>query len=542
MEINNSVNVSNFDFEVQLDISQPTPKAIITDISTYIGSGKDNIIGIVVRIIDPRNLALPQTTYPPNVDIQPGLTSTQKNLPYFNGKVSWGTYSIYATLIDQDGTQYEWVGDDGLAFKAIDLCQPNSLSNAVLNYGGLNLNVDPNCDKGLLIVQDGGTGFAYNGVSPSETVAALTVTYPIDTTGTVAQSTATFIPFTFPLTLAGFYTIQGTVTQTYQLTSTTSVKAAYYYQKTFDVQCGYTLCKALCDYEKLEASVTACSTKNPNEAMQQFRTLLLVVTYLGKIAWFKQCGKNFGNILEKLGQIAGFACNCECAPQGIAPAPLFMGSGTITKGNECGDISMELTQFMGNIQLNLSDVSYSVIAAASQNAFVTVTPTEGVCSKTFQISIDVCAMLGTVSIGCLEDVNLGSPAPTEDDVLIYNEVAGEWQAGIENPSWVDITLSAGWANAGGNRQTAQVRKWKNGKVEIRGDVVSSNFPVLSTITTFAATYRPAKTQHFPANVNNLGTYFTGELQTTSTGELSLNCNTLGSVIGTVSLNSYYYVL
>src|SRR4029079_3753037 len=184
--------------------------------------------------------------------------------------------------------------------------------------GALVLDVDPNCDTGLLNVKDGGTGFSYNGFAPDTTTASLVITYPIDNTGGTAQKTATFIPFAFPLTVSGIYSIVGTVTQTYVFTdSTTSVKAAYYYQNTFDVNCGYTICKALCDYEKLVAQVQNCSIKNPNEALQQLKTLILVLSTLGKVAWFKNCGKKFGDVLLQLQRIAGFACDCDCAPQGI---------------------------------------------------------------------------------------------------------------------------------------------------------------------------------------------------------------------------------
>jgi hypothetical protein len=445
MVINNSANISNLDFDFELDIAQQVPKAIVTDISTYIGNGANLIIGLIVKLIDPSNLQLPLTVYPPNVDIYPGLTDTSKNLPYFNGQVKYGTYKAYVTLIDSNGNQYVWTDSDGSTFKSINLCKPNTLSNATGNYGGLLLDVNPNCDTGMLEVQDGGTGFSYNGVAPTTTDASLVITYPIDTTGTTAQVTATFIPFTFPLTVSGIYSIVGTVNQTYQLTETTSVKAAYYYQNTFDVNCGYTICNALCDYEKLVTDVQSCSIKNPNEAYQQLKTLILVIAYLGKIAWFKNCGKKFGDVLEQLRLIAGFSCNCDCAPQGIAPAPLF-NAGTIVKGQMCGDIDMNLTQFMGNIKMDLSDVSYSVVAAILVSDFVTITPTEGVCSKTFTISIDACSMLSTVSISCLSDVNTGSPAPTNGQALVWNSVAGEWQSHtISTPSsllysnWTPVT-------------------------------------------------------------------------------------------------------
>lgn len=498
MTINGSPNVSDFDFEVQLDISQPVPKAIITDISTYIGAGATNIIGIVVRIIAPTNLALPQTIYPPNVDIYPGLTSTEKNLPYFNNQVSWGNYKIYATLIDQDGTQYVWADEDGTTtFKSINLCRPNSLSNAVLNYGGLLLNVDPNCEQGQLIVQDGGTGFSYNGFSPSATEAALTITYPLDATGVTAQQTATFIPFKFPLTVAGIYSIQGTVTQTYQLTSTTSVKAAYYYQNTFDVQCAYSLCKALCDYEKLIEDIKNCSTGNPNQFNAKMRIFMLITGLLVKSIAFKNCGKKFGDLLEQFRIIGGFSCECDCAPIGIAPAPLFVGGGTFVKGAMCGDIDINFTQFMGNIQFTASDIHYDVLAAASQSSWLTITPVPGTCSMQFQISIDVCAMLGTVSLSCLSDVNVSSPPPQDGDTIQWNEEAQEWQAvstTLPTLTWIDLTPTSGnWTVPVGSR--LQYSKDFLGNVRLRGTITGTGLAagVFYILATLPVGYRPSST-------------------------------------------------
>lgn len=505
MQINTSPNISNFDFTAQLDIAQQVPKAIETDISTYIGNGANLIIGIVFKIIDPSNLQFTTTVYPPDVDIA-ALGTFTKNLPYFNGQVKWGVYKFYATLIDQDGTKYEWSDEDtGVGYKSINLCKPNSLQNAVNNWGGLKLNVVENCDQGMLEVSDGGTGFSYNGESPSVTEASLVITYPIDSTGTTAQSTATFIPFVFPLTIAGIYSITGTVTQTYQFTPTTSVKAAYYYQKTFDINCGYTLCKALCDYEKLEADVESCSIKNPNEALQQLKTFIRVIGYLGKIAWFKQCGKNFGDVLEKLRLIAGFNCNCDCNPQGIAPSPLY-NAGTLVKGNVCGDVDFTLTKFMGNIKIDMSDVTYILDTTDGTGEFLTITPSEGTCQKTYTLSIDVCAMLGTASLGCLSDVNIGSPSPANGDVLVFNSLAGEWQAhtnSLPTLTWIDLTPTSGnWTITSGSR--LQYSKDFLGNVRLRGTISGSSLSSASSyaLATLPAGYRPSKDEERIAPCNN----------------------------------------
>ena len=548
MQINSSPNISNFDFTALFDISIPVPKATVTDISTYIGSGDTNIIGIVIKIVDPTNLAFTTTVYPPNVDIYPGLTSFSINLPYYNGQVTWGQYKVYATLIDQDGTQYDWSDSGtGIGYKTINLCKPNSLSNAVNNYGGLNLDVDPNCDLGMLIVQDNGTGFTYNGITPSATETALTVTYPIDTTGTVSQQTATFIPFTFPLTIAGVYSIQGTVIQTYPLTDTTTVKAAYYYQNTFDVQCGYTLCKALCDYEKLVADVTSCSPVNPNQATQQLRTLVLVIAELGKIAWFKRCGKNFGDILERLRKIGGFQCNCDCAPQGISIAPLYMSGGTIVKGNMCGDIDLTLTQFMGNIKIDASDITY-LVAASSLQDFITVTPTDGVCSKTFTISIDVCAMLATTTLSCIGDVNVSSPAIQDGDTLVWNEDANEWQtseSALPTLSWIDLVSTSGnWTVPVGSR--LQYSKDFLGNVRLRGFIsgISLNASTYYVLATLPSGYRPSTSSGevfiVPATNGSLVTAPTPAMITIlDTGQILLTLGITGS--SSLSVNCEFNV-
>lgn len=394
MIITTSDNVSNFDFSVCLDISGTTAKATLTDISTYIGGGANNIIGINFKLVDPSNLTFHNTIYPPDVDIYPGLGTKEVNLPVFNGAVKWGIYKIYATLIDEDGTQYEWT-ELSINYKSINLCKPNSLDGAKGNFGGLDLVVDFNCDTANLFVSNS-TSFSYKGITPSETETALVVTFPADNTGTINTQTAPFVPFMLPFSLSGTYTISGQITQTYQITDTTCVIAGYKYSKTFEVSCGFTLCKAYCEYHKLLEEVQNCTKITP-ETDKKEKQLILIGALLLEATVFKYCGTKLGNTLEKIRQIGNFNCDCDCNPQGIAPVPVFV-DGTIVKGNMCGDIDMQLTQFEGNVKIDLSDKSYNLQPSAESEGFVTVTRIDGVCSSTFYIDVDVCAAVATCEL------------------------------------------------------------------------------------------------------------------------------------------------
>lgn len=398
MTINTSPNVLNFDFDALLDISTATAKAVLTDISTYISGGQANIIGINFKIIDPNNIAFHDTVYPPDIDLTPGLTDFEVNLPSFNGAVKWGNYKIYATLIDEDGTQYQWE-ENGLNYKAIKLCKPNTLIGAKGNFGGMQLLSDFDCDTNTLLVEDG-TGYVYNGVAATETDTDVTVTYPVDPTGTPSYQTSTFMPFTLPISLSGVYSISAQVIQTYQYTETTSVKVAYKYQKSTDVQCGFTLCKALCEYERLASDIKNCVFKSVAETQEKQKQYLLISGLLVKILSFgKVCGKSFNTatILEEIREIGGFDCNCDCTPAAIIPQPVY-AHNTIVKGSMCGDIDMVLQQVGSSVLINLSDKHYEFDVDESIADWVTFTPVTDGCTITYDVNIDFCAAI--TALGC----------------------------------------------------------------------------------------------------------------------------------------------
>lgn len=424
MVITTSPNVSNFDFDALLDISTATAKAVLTDISTYISGGQANIIGINFKIIDPNNIAFHDTVYPPDIDLTPGLTDFEVNLPSFNGAVKWGNYKIYATLIDEDGTQYQWE-ENGLNYKAIKLCKPNTLIGAKGNFGGMQLLSDFDCDTNTLLVEDG-TGYVYNGVVATETDTDVTVTYPVDPTGTPSYQTSTFMPFTLPISLSGVYSISAQVIQTYQYTETTSVKVAYKYQKSTDVQCGFTLCKALCEYEKLANDIKNCVFKSVAETNEKQRQFLLISGLLVKIYSFgKNCGKTFNvaTILEEIREIGNFTCDCDCTPAAIVPQPVY-ATGTIVKGNMCGDIDMVLTQVGTSVQIDLSDMHYAFSIPEEISDYVSMTPVVVGCTTTYTLNIDFCAAIE--ALGC------GSSPEVEEsyDYIGYNMFLKEYEYDI----------------------------------------------------------------------------------------------------------------
>lgn len=386
MNITTSPNVSNLDFSACLDLTENTAVAHMVDISTYISGGQNNIIGINFKIVDPNNLTFHEPAYPPDIDLTPGLTDFDVNLPTFNGAVKWGTYKIFATLIDEDGTQYEWI-ENGLNYKSIRICKPNTLAGATKNFGGLDILADFNCNTGVLLVEDG-TAFMYNGFAPDTTETTVTVTYPVDPTGTPSYQTATFMPFTLPISLSGLYSITAQVIQTYQYTATTCVIVAYKFQKAYDIQCGYTLCKARCDFDRLFKEVKDCTSVSPAETAAKQKQLILITALLAKAESFDNCsGADITNILDEIREIGGFDCDCDCTPAALTPSPLYF-NGTIVKGNMCGDIDMVITQFGTNVKIDLSDVTTSIILSDATKEFATMGVVTNNCSKQYVLNID----------------------------------------------------------------------------------------------------------------------------------------------------------
>lgn len=396
MNITTSPNVSNFDFTACLDLTENTAVAHMVDISTYISGGQANIIGINFKIVDPNNLTFHESIYPPDIDLTPGLTDFDVNLPTFNGAVKWGIYKIFATLIDEDGTQYEWI-ESGLNYKAIRICKPNTLVGATKNFGGLDILADFNCNTGVLLVEDG-TAFTYNGYVPDTTETTVTVTYPVDPTGTPSYQTATFMPFTLPISLSGLYSITAQVIQTYQYTPTTCVNVAYKFQKAYDIQCGYTLCKARCDFDRLFKEVKDCTSVSPAETAAKQKQLILITALLSKAESFSNCsGADISGILDEIREIGDFDCDCDCTPAAITPSPIYF-NGTIVKGNMCGDIDMTITQFGTNVKIDLSDVTTSIKLSDATAEFATIGTVTNNCSKQYILDINPTSLVEAASV------------------------------------------------------------------------------------------------------------------------------------------------
>lgn len=100
----------------------------------------------------------------------------------------------------------------------------------------------------------------------------------------------------------------------------------------------------------------------------------------------------------------------------------------------------------------------------------------------------------------------------------------------EEPEWEALTLDGSVTNYGSDNRTAQIRKWANGRVQIRGRVQVTSFATGDKLTAdLDAAYIPSQGEVRSVNVNNSGTYYPGEILITNTGEFRLYAGTTGTV-------------
>lgn len=86
---------------------------------------------------------------------------------------------------------------------------------------------------------------------------------------------------------------------------------------------------------------------------------------------------------------------------------------------------------------------------------------------------------------------LGAPSVLFDDDTGYLK-AGVFAATWAEETWHAVTFQNGWANLGGNWETAAYRKMPDGIVRLKGVIVGGTKTDGTTITTLPSGYRPAR--------------------------------------------------
>lgn len=549
MQIIGSPNITDFAFRACIDLSTTTSSMVLTDKSTSILDGFE---GIIFNIYAPSGLLIHEGDWSSPDIVNEGDSYTFSPLVFMGGVLMTGTYKIEAYIKDQNGTVYQW-SDNGTTFKTIEVCLPNSLDGASGYYGGMLLKAETDCDNMRLCFFDN-TSYTYKGISGSFVSTSLKVIYPPDpnTFEQLPAQSYTLIPSCYTITVNGRYQFQSVRIVTYELGNDTCITFRYQFtNENYIVSCNADLCGIQCDYARLLNDLDEAICDNNTANISKYGNQVIQIT--GLITQFnenKKCGESVDGILDKIIEIGGFDCE-SCSPSAIVANPIICNNGVFTVITPCGDIEAEVTQEGNNIQISLQDTTYTfVIDQASQTYLTKTTQVSGCTSQTtFALDLStitdrLCKVAISADDSCcnyLEDKLTSSDSSLTITKEADEEGCETLDIVINEPAWTTFAFGTAFGNEGGSKQIAQIRKWANGKVEIRGEIHATNYPTSTVISTLDAIYRPSLTQYFPVNVNVVGTYQSGEIFIPSSGSFQLICNPFqAGTAGVFSINISYY--
>jgi hypothetical protein len=230
-----SPNISIFFFKVTIDLKN---RNVVFDTSgsTYIGSGKNNILGISFSLVDSDGVELTSISFTDVTKyIVPSVIETfTLDLSSLNYSFLFQKYAIYASIKDQDGNVYS----TEVVYKKV--CEPVNFNESGYVPGIFQITAD--CVNDVLTVQEL-TNFAYDNILPTTKVKDGTFYYP---TGTIAPIIFTNTPFTSDNVFTGENRVVNTTTATYDLGDDIYVEVDYITDNAFPVTCQNKMTSVLC--------------------------------------------------------------------------------------------------------------------------------------------------------------------------------------------------------------------------------------------------------------------------------------------------------
>lgn len=297
------------------------------------------------------------------VDKENLSTSASFEIPLqkVRGAVPAGDYSITVYGVEGD-TSYETV-------YTLNFCVP-SFDQII--------DVSVDCLRGAILVTDA-TPYVVSGVKAQLDYDYKLVWPTLD--GANYEETGSFVPVEFSGNIyTGGYTLDLSVVATWDIDGISIVKC-FDSTKSFDVNCRFNICPALCEIDKLVDKISSgCAQEEKVEAQE---TLATLSSYMLAYQAYLECGKDPGSIIEKIEALIGISCCDEIT------TPRLIGTGS-------GGSPMSLSAGCGDIRINggeISDKSYFLCVGPGSTNYLSIKVKDETCSKTWEVDFDASSLV-----------------------------------------------------------------------------------------------------------------------------------------------------
>ncbi len=293
----NSANVSAFGYIATFDLEAAKLILDWSAVTTFIGSGIDNITAIRFKVTDPTGMAILESS------LTPAIVTTPIEVD-INFKFGFGFYTISATLVEANG-------DEHLVEYSKEICEPKGW----MEKGYCQATVDHIVDCFAPSIQISETTlYNYLQKQPVSKVMAGKLFYPEQILEAIDFD---FMPFLITGNegiYTGSYQLRAVTNALYDLGDQIYVSIPYKVGKEFKVDCNNRLGDVMCclnDMYDVAKDASSAAGKLAAEKIAKASPSLL-------LALMKEySGKDASAELEKVKEILG--CDCGCGSESVEP-------------------------------------------------------------------------------------------------------------------------------------------------------------------------------------------------------------------------------
>ncbi len=382
--------------------------------TTWIGSGKDNVLGANFQITNPFGVVI--KSYGTSYDIAPDLSGGMDApvcvaLPTTAGTYQFGRYTVESKLTDENGTTY-------VETKYVTVCAPNP-KNKQKNFGDLSAQLLGDCKNGRLsIIID--TPPNYNGQVFESQEIDTTLEYP--TSSGLPVLTSEMSSWSVQL-FEGVYKLNGQICATYNFGDSVFVIVKYKVKREKNIRCLIDECCVLTALAGLSEQLNSnCSNQTKEEISNKIFDALRLLKMIEISA---QCGEDPSDFIVELETLLGCSCTCNCADG----APIINTQPTgdfVIEG--CG-VEKNITGLTTTYTIN----NYTYVVAITDNggALTISGPVTDDCTVTRTITFNINAVYSQIK-------TLANQNNTEADV--WSSIVNKGLRDVD-PTCLGITSS-----------------------------------------------------------------------------------------------------
>jgi hypothetical protein len=392
MNIVNSPDITSLEVQFLLDLSgaAPTLKAVNKSVGANLANVK-----IAFEIYSPNGVAIHTGDADSNPDQMGNFLEwfMPEAFPKFNGEFEWSGDQYRFVVKAKDSVNHSYVFTPE---QRATVCRPAGNDEVGGNFGEGKLKIDIDCVNGEALIRDV-TSYTYQGKTPTTISCDIRVFPPQDPTSVIpapsVYNSYSQVLYKIPFSAKGYQVSLQSIKE-YDLGNGVLIHLKYFKVVTFDVTCHYDLAPLVTEVNKLlEKAAVECSPEL-NEQLLQINTLLVEAT-IAKLQ--PTCGLDLGKIIDKIKEIGGFACDCECNSKiGFNTSGNTSGSLNIQFDAD-GDIAAHADVNGNNVLITIADFEYliNLCNTIPTNAF-SFTPSENGKVKRFCLNVNLATLADDV--------------------------------------------------------------------------------------------------------------------------------------------------